>query len=60
LKEKGLDRALENGADNDDGHATDMATRERMNDQAFTIIALNIGDSQISHIQAARNAKEAW
>jgi len=60
LKEKGLDRALENGADNDDGDATDMATRERINDQALTILSLNIRDSQRSHIQVARNAKEGW
>jgi len=44
LKEKGLDRALRNGANNDDGDATDIATRERINDQAFTTISLNIRD----------------
>ena len=60
LKEKGLARALENAGDNADGDAADLAARERVNDQAFTIISLNIRDSQIPHIQAARNAKEAW
>ena len=29
-------------------------------DQAFTIITLNIKDSQIPHIQDATTAKEAW
>jgi len=60
LKEKGLARALENAGDNADGDAADLGAREWVNDQAFTIISLNIRDSQIPHIQAARNAKVAW
>jgi len=58
LKEKGLARALE--ASTNDDSASDQAAMERMNDQAFTIISLNIRDSQIPHIQSARNAKDAW
>jgi len=58
LKEKGLASALE-GAVSDNSSA-DSGTTERVNDQAFTIISLNIRDSQIPHIQSARNAKEAW
>src|SRR5437588_6865955 len=58
LKEKGLAQALEQ-RDVDEDLAS-QATMERINDQAFTIISLNIRDSQIPHIQAARNAREAW
>jgi len=57
LKEKGLASALKEVPSDDN---SDTAARERVNDQAFTIISLNIRDSQIPHIQAARNAKEAW
>jgi len=58
LKEKGLAGALEDTtADQSD---TSSGNPECVNDQAFTIISLNIRDSQIPHIQSARNAKEAW
>ena len=60
LKEKGLASALEDVAADDSDSAVSSATTERMNDQAFTIISLNIRDSQIPHIQCASNAKEAW
>lgn len=59
LKEKGLARALEEDT-TDDSNTSSSASTERMNDQAFTIICLNIRDSQIPHIQAAQNAKQAW
>ena len=58
LKEKGLAGALEESTDDDT--TSDQTTAERKNDQAFTIICLNIRDSQIPHIQAASSAKEAW
>jgi len=58
LKEKGLASALEEAAS--DASSADSSTTERVNDQAFTIISLNIRDSQIPHIQSARNAKETW
>jgi len=58
LKEKGLSHMLE-AASNDES-TIDDATRNRRNDQAFTIISLNISDSQIPHIQTASSAKEAW
>lgn len=58
LKEKGLASALED--DPADESETASTTTERVNDQAFTIISLNIRDSQIPHIQSASNAKEAW
>lgn len=58
LKEKGLASVLENNSADD--NSSDNATTERMNDQAFTIICLNIRDSQIPHIQSASNAKDAW
>jgi len=54
LKEKGLARALEDGSAEDS--RIEEAVRERINDQAFTIMSLNICNSQIPHIQAARNA----
>ena len=57
LKEKGLAQALEDSADDT---TAGQETTDRINDQAFTIISLNIRDSQIPHIQAATNAKEAW
>jgi len=60
LKENGLARALENAADNTDYDAADLPARERVNYQAFMIMSLTIRDSQIPHMQAARNAKEAW
>ena len=58
LKEKGLAGAIEENTDNDSTSSEE--TTERQNDQAFTIICLNIRDSQIPHIQAASSAKEAW
>ena len=58
LKEKGLAGALEESTDDDS--TSNLATAERKNDQAFTIICLNIRDSQIPHIQAASSVKEAW
>src|SRR5437588_2281401 len=45
LKEKGLAHTPRDGGAPDD--AVDQVTAERMNDQAFTIISLNIHDSQI-------------
>src|SRR5437588_12867657 len=57
LKEKGLAGAMGDVAADD---PVENIARERINDQAFTIISLNIRDSQIPHIQAATNAREAW
>jgi len=58
LKENGLARALADAADDDT--TVSHETTDRINDQAFTIISLNIRDSQIPHIQAATSAKVAW
>jgi len=58
LKEKGLAGALEESTD--DESTGNQAIAERKNDQAFTIICLNIPDSQIPQIQAASSAKQAW
>ena len=60
LKEKGLSRALEEIPADDTDSASVSTITDRANDQAFTIICLNIRDSQIPHIQTASNAKEAW
>ena len=49
LKEKNLLEAIE-----------DKSVSTAKDDQAFTIITLNIKDSQIPHIQDARTAHEAW
>ena len=49
LKEKELQQALE-----------DSTVSSSKDDQAFTIITLNIKDSQIPYIQNAITAKEAW
>ena len=49
LKEKDLLPAIKN--------TTVSSTKD---DQAFTIITLNIKDSQIPHMQNATTAKEAW
>ena len=49
LKEKDLLQAIE-----------DSTVSSTKDDQAFTIITLNIKDSQIPHIQNSRTAKEAW
>lgn len=49
LKEKDLLEAIE-----------DEAVSTTKDDQAFTIITLNIKDSQIPHIQDATTAKAAW
>ena len=59
-KEKGLASAVVDMAADGADSSSNTATTERVNDQAFTIICLNIHDSQIPHIQAASNAKEAW
>ena len=59
LKEKGLVSALEDVATDDSDSAVSSTTTERMNDQVFTIISLNIRDCQIPHIQCTSNAKEA-
>lgn len=58
LKEKGLAAALENSTADDTTES--QTTAEQINDRAFTIICFNIKDSQIPHIQASSNAKEAW
>lgn len=49
VKEKDLLQAIE-----------DEIVSKTQDDQAFTIIALNIKDTQIPHIQNATTAKEAW
>ena len=49
LKEKDLLHAIE-----------DSTVSSTKDDQAFTIITLNIKDSQIPHIQNSKTAKEAW
>ena len=49
LKEKDLLEAIE-----------DELVSTRKDDQAFTIITLNIKDFQIPHIQDATTAKAAW
>ena len=49
LKEKDLLAAIE-----------DSSVSSNKDDQAFTIITLNIKDSQIPYIQNATTAKEAW
>ena len=58
LQEKGLARALADTPTNES--ASDSTTAEPVNNQAFTIISLNIRDSQIPHIQSPGNANEAW
>jgi len=59
LKERGLAGALEERTTDEDSSVS-QATTERINDQAFTIISLNIRESQIPHIQGANNTREAW
>jgi len=49
LKEKNLLSAIE-----------DTEVSSSKDDQAFTIITLNIKDSQIPHIQDTTTAKQAW
>ena len=49
LKEKDLLQAIE-----------DSTVSSTKDDQAFTIITLNIKDSHIPHIQNAKTTKEAW
>lgn len=39
---------------------SDMPPSSNKDDQAFTIITLNIKDSQIPYIQDATTTKEAW
>ena len=60
LKEKGFASAVVDMAADGADSSSNTATTERVNDQAFTIICLNIHDSLIPHIQSATNAKEAW
>jgi len=54
LKEKGLLTAIEQ--DPDKGNAKDTAR----DNAAFTILTLNVRDSQITHIQECVTAKAAW
>jgi len=54
LKEKGLLTAIE--TDVDKGNSKDLAR----DNAAFTILTLNVKDSQITHIQECATAKEAW
>ena len=54
LKEKGLLRAIEGELDRSD--SKDIAR----DNAAFTILTLNIKDSQITHIQECGTAREAW
>ena len=58
LKEKGLACTSEDGTDDDS--TREQTTTESINDQVFTIITLNIKDSQIPHIQVVTSAKKAW
>ena len=51
LKEKDLLSAIED---------SDTPPSSNKDDQAFTIITLNIKDSQIPYIQDATTTKEAW
>ena len=51
LKENDLLSAIED---------SDTAISSNKDDQAFTIITLNIKDSQIPYIQDATTTKEAW
>jgi len=54
LTEKGLHTAIEKVIDKSD-------TKEVARDNAaFTILSLNVKDSQITHIQRCGTAKEAW
>ena len=54
LKEKGLLRAIEESLDKTNNKAMTL------DNAAFTIITLNVRDSQITHIQDCSMAKEAW
>ena len=54
LKDKGLLTAIENELDK--GNAKDLAR----DNAAFTILTLNVRDSQITHIQECATAKAAW
>ena len=54
LKEKGLLPAIEQNIEK--GNAKDLAR----DNAAFTILTLNVRDSQITHIQECATAKEAW
>ena len=56
LKEKGLVSAVVDIAADRAELSSNTAITERVNNQAFTIICLNIHDSQILHIQSASNA----
>lgn len=54
LKEKRLLTAIEEELDEDDIHAV------QRDNQAFTILTLNIKNSQITHIQDCETVQEAW
>ena len=54
LKEKGLLTAIEESLDKTNNKAMTL------DNAAFTIITLNVRDSQITHIQDCSSAKEAW
>ena len=54
LKEKGLLTAIEEDLDKNDSKAVSR------DNAAFTILTLNVRDSQITHIQECSKAKEAW
>ena len=53
LKEKGLLTAIEEDLDKNDSKAISR------DNAAFTILTLNVRDSQITHIQQSSTAKEA-
>jgi len=59
LKVKGLARVLEDGSAEDSGINNAVKEWKKKNNQAFTMISLNICHSQIPHIETARNAQEA-
>jgi len=54
LKEKGLLPAIEENLDNTNSKAL------AQDNAAFTILTLNVKDSQITHIQECSTAKQAW
>ena len=54
LKEKGLLTAIAEDLDKSDSKALSR------DNAAFTILTLNVKDSQITHIQECSTAKEAW
>ena len=54
LKEKGLLPAIEENLDKTNSKAL------AQDNAAFTILTLNVKDSQITHIQECSTAKQAW